>query len=81
MTSIERAARALCRHDGHPESVKFEGKPMWQRYVPTARAVLTAIREPSEAMEKAADDNQAAFLGSPVMIWHQMIDAALAEEG
>lgn len=39
----ELAARALCRHDGHPEDIKFEGKPMWESYLPAADAVLKAI--------------------------------------
>lgn len=26
--AIEAAARALWRLDGHPENIKFEGKPM-----------------------------------------------------
>lgn len=45
----ELAARALCRHDGHPEDTKFEGKPMWESYLPAAYAVLAAIgyQEPS----------------------------------
>lgn len=45
----ELAARALCRHDGHPEDTQFEGKPMWESYLPAADAVLEAIgwKEPA----------------------------------
>lgn len=39
----ELAARALCRHDGHEENVAFEGRPMWESYLPAADAVLEAI--------------------------------------
>lgn len=39
----ELAARALCRHDGHPEDITFEGKPMWESFLPAADAVLAAI--------------------------------------
>lgn len=39
----ELAARALCRYEGHPENIKFEGKPMWESYLPAADAVLAAI--------------------------------------
>lgn len=39
----ELAARALCRHDGHPEDTAFEGKPMWESYLDAADAVLAAI--------------------------------------
>lgn len=40
--AIEAAARALCRAEGNPENTKFEGKPMWQSYVPAARAAIEA---------------------------------------
>lgn len=45
----ELAARALCRHDGHPEDTQFEGKPMWESYLPAADAVLEVIgwKEPA----------------------------------
>lgn len=39
----ELAARALCRLDGHPEDIKFEGRPMWESYLEQADAVLEAI--------------------------------------
>lgn len=38
----ERAARALCRLNGNPEDTAFEGKPMWQSYLPEVDAVLRA---------------------------------------
>jgi len=31
--ALERAARALCRHEGHPENIQFEGRPMWESYM------------------------------------------------
>jgi hypothetical protein len=40
--AIEAAARALCRLAGHPENTKFEGKPMWQSFVPEAKAAIEA---------------------------------------
>lgn len=40
--AIEAAARALCRHDGHPENITFEGKPMWQSYLPEAKVAVEA---------------------------------------
>jgi len=39
----ELAARALCRKAGNPEDIKFEGRPMWESYLPEAMAVLEAI--------------------------------------
>jgi hypothetical protein len=80
MTPIERAARALCALDGHPENAKMDGKRLWQDYLPEVRAVLEAIREPSAKMEEAANADQALFIGAPKPIWQQMVDAALAED-
>jgi hypothetical protein len=40
--AIDAAARALCRQDGNPENTKFEGKPMWQSYLPAAKAAIEA---------------------------------------
>ena len=39
----EIAARALCRLAGNPEDATFEGRPMWESYLPEADAVLEAI--------------------------------------
>lgn len=44
----ERAARALCRFDGHPEDIMFEGKLMWMSYLAQADAVLQAVLSPEE---------------------------------
>lgn len=38
----ERAARALCASRGLPENTKFEGRPMWESFLPEADIVLTA---------------------------------------
>ncbi|MCR8493668.1 hypothetical protein [Brucella anthropi] len=38
----EKAARALCRLDGNPENITFEGQPMWQSYLGQVNAVLKA---------------------------------------
>lgn len=38
----EEAARALCRLEGHPPDIKFEGAPMWRSYLPQVDAVLKA---------------------------------------
>lgn len=40
--AIEAAARALCRLDGNPENAKMDGKPMWQSYIPEAKAAIEA---------------------------------------
>lgn len=38
----ERAARALCRFNGVPEDTRFEGKPMWESYLPEVDVILEA---------------------------------------
>lgn len=57
----ELAARALCRFDGHPENIKFEGRPMWESYLPQADAVLAAI---------ASAPTQQTLEYIPVRVYH-----------
>jgi len=97
MTPIERACIAvidslreqgdLMADCGDPEWAQVDGA---FRVEPVVRAVLKAIREPSEAMHKAADDRahsmwwfRDAAAGDPERqmegAWHRMIDAALQE--
>lgn len=66
MKTIERAARALCKFDGHAENIRFEGGPMWQSYIPQVRALLDSVRATAPA-------------GTDVGGWRMMIEAALAE--
>lgn len=87
MTPLERAARALCALDGNPENATMEGKPLWQSYLPEARAVLWAIREPSVVMVGrggANMDSDGATMSDELeeralTCWSTMIDAALEE--
>jgi hypothetical protein len=51
--SLERIARALCRSDGLPENITFEGRPMWQSFLPKMREVLEALRDGVEGDELA----------------------------
>lgn len=48
----EIVARALCRHDGHPEDIKMGGRPMWESYLDQADAVLKALDEAEKAGEE-----------------------------
>jgi len=66
MKTIERAARALCKFDGHAENIRFEGAPMWQSYVPQVRALLDSVRGTAPA-------------GTDTEGWRMMIEAALTE--
>jgi len=101
MTPLERAARALWVENGRPYHMDEpspsmavpEQRPDWQRFVPQARAVLMAIREPSEAMVQAwldapLDLPEGVSFEAPAEIidpyharsdWRAMIDAALEE--
>lgn len=91
---LERAARALCNLDGHAANATVDGKPLWQRYLPEARAVLLAIREPSRVMVDAASETVMHYpaIGDPALrealikersvfveAWNDMINAALKE--
>lgn len=40
---LELACRALCRFHGVPEDAIYGRRPMWERYVEEARAVLGAV--------------------------------------
>lgn len=75
---LERVARALCSADGHPENIQFEGKPMWESYLPNARVAIEALRQPDTAMISAAA-TKAEQIGKGDFggIYQAMINAAL----
>ena len=54
----ERAARALCRLHGVLENIQFEGRPMWELYLPDVDAVLGAAL-PAELFAHVAGDEEA----------------------
>ncbi|GEM_PF-3552406 len=54
--TIEIIARALCKKAGHPENIRFQGKPMWENYRSQARAVFSALKE-----EGILGDNERVF--------------------
>lgn len=87
MTMIERVARAIAK-SAHGDD---EG---WAAWVDEARAAVEALREPTEAMERAipmqeytiehyhGSGHHRSFplLGSgPLQVWRTMVDAALSE--
>lgn len=80
MTPLERAARALyAENDVWSNAIEWDKLDSAERhqYMIFVRAVLLAIRDPSEAMVEegrwpAEDDG-------PVACWQAMIDAALEE--
>jgi hypothetical protein len=101
VTPIERAARALCVgdpdqmvHPAHQAAPKSDcARPLWQTYVPVVRAVIAAIREPSEAMlpdpqqthtslyaaVRVMDDQAVSSAVAFQAVWQAMIDALLEE--
>lgn len=86
---LERAARAICTAQDLPENTMFEGRPMWESFLPAARVALEAVKEPSEAMHNAAQISKALIWSTPPregldgvdwdLAWRAMIDAALSE--
>lgn len=44
----QRSARALCRFNNVPENTQFEGRPMWESFLPEVDTVLEAALEPEE---------------------------------
>lgn len=97
MTPLERAARAIAEYycedpdeiDNVP-GLAHKRLARWRRYVPVAAAVLTAIREPSEAMipedgvfagffhdADGVEDNNYITPDEARWAWKAMIDAIL----
>lgn len=75
---LERVARALCELDGNPPDARMDGKPLWQDYLPEARAAVMALREPDEAMLSAAASADSSLRGEDIApIYRAMIDAAM----
>jgi hypothetical protein len=95
MTSpLEKAARALCRSYGYDPDANYQPgeedgvvlsvtvpQPHWRQFVPKARAVILAIREPSDAMVRAmlANTPDGTDPGPSAAAWYAMIDAALSD--
>lgn len=79
MDMVERVARALV--GGHPnrvwESLSHESQERWKF---SARAAITAMREPTEVMTRAGDAWQ-AHCGDSDSLFSEMIQAALSESG
>lgn len=92
MTPMERAARTLWEVLGRPsksESIApgdTAAERDWERFLPHARAVLQAIREPTDDMTQAGaaivrnvhvEESDAAFASDAANTWRFMVDAAL----
>lgn len=85
MTVIERVAMALCDDtlSRWRSPIALQAEP-WREFIPAARAVLQAIREPSERMVEAGwkvveewrEVDDRLFVTE---VLQAMIDAALSE--
>lgn len=64
----ERAARALCARQGLPTDTMFEGKPMWQSFLPEVDVVLEAAIGKLEAGTCAfvAEEDDVAALAEAI---------------
>ncbi len=77
MTPLERAVRAL--EEALPDTLELAERGLYPDDLRTGViAVLTSIREPSAAMDRAAAECESSYVGD---VYTAMIDAALAEEG
>jgi hypothetical protein len=84
MKLVEKMAKAMCEEDcvTCPQRTDTEWDQESAFYLSFARAALKAMREPTEAMTKAI---AVARKPTPIpaaladLIWHTMIDAAIAE--
>lgn len=81
---LERAAWALrCAQQEEMAKANESGEPLTQTALDmiAARAVLMALREPSNAMLNAGNDGVYDQSGdtNPFVIWQDMIDAAMTE--
>jgi hypothetical protein len=63
MNPLERAARTLSIMNGHAEDAMADGKPVWQSYVPEARAALSSAQMNWRPIKSAPLD------GTPVLIF------------
>lgn len=96
MSPLERAARALCLADGLDPDRKFKSSDWsegtaphefaWHEYLPKARAVLEAIREPDPHTQAIAWGFGLCEGGDPLgrskelAAYQFLIDAALKED-
>lgn len=60
---LERAARALCSLAGNSEDAMNDGKPLWQDYLPEARAVIAEARMDWRPIKSAPQD------GTPLLLF------------
>lgn len=89
MTMVERVARALCLQEGEDPNQETPYHPkvthLWQHYVPSARAAIEAMREPTREMlavgkRSSCADDIYLTVDEVSAIYSAMVEAALNEE-
>jgi hypothetical protein len=87
MSPIDRAARALALAQSGVDEFDALDEGMQETLRQNVRAVVRAIREPSEGMAQAGFDAEATANAHKTQphhvvpaVWQAMIDAALADE-
>lgn len=76
---IDRAARALVLAESGGDDFDAFDAEMQDTIRANVRAVLAAIREPTESMVIAAQLGDAWAMDDPEGMWREMIDAALMD--
>jgi hypothetical protein len=74
---IERVARAICASGACVEQGSYYVDRYWHIWIPEARAAISAMSEPTEAMKRAAD--RLPDVMSVGDEWRAMIDEALKD--
>lgn len=80
MTMIERVARVM--RDTEESAGHCDAKTSFVSYLPTARAAVKAMREPTEKVLWAEGGHPSCpMCGGYLEGWRTMIDAILQEDG
>jgi hypothetical protein len=75
---IERVAKVLCAAEYGDKNATYADMPLWKNYEETARDIIRAMREPTDAMNEAASNADADGFRA-LDIWDHLIDAALKQ--
>lgn len=84
MSSIEKAACALCRLHGEDEDQLPGGAPRWAAFLPHALAVIDALHDPDNMMKEAgseiihhvgSEESNTGYRSNAANVWRFMMDA------
>jgi hypothetical protein len=85
---IERVARAICASGVCIDPDSYDVDRYWRRWIPEARAAISAMREPTPAMLdtfvsralQVSVSGEGGWTQYAIGQWQQMIDAALRDQ-